>query len=263
MLNSDKHGHFGSIYEYQCFHDDHDDVMQRKGFPHLLPFGKPSGYKGPVTWSSSVLFDVSLNTGWTNSRFAGDLKGRGTHVTSHQHRFLFRLSDGVTEMPDEISRNLTRYFTCQCGTEGTHMQGFILHMTDMWRWNLSAIMAPSFLGGTVGTGGFYNDNIVPPGTSKRPTDSIAHISNHNETGLFKNSQFLYTIVSKNINTLLIYDYSDITWASRSIKLLSTRRRWMVEHRWSIAWVTNGDRRIPLTKGEAESVSMSWRQHCCW
>ena len=107
MLNSDKHGHFGSIYEYQCFHDDHDDVMQREGFPHLLPFGKPraSGYKGPVTWSSSVLFDVSLNTGWTNSRVDGDLKGRGTHVTSHQHRFLFRLSDGVI---GNARRNLTK-----------------------------------------------------------------------------------------------------------------------------------------------------------
>ena len=36
-------------------HDDHDDVMQQKGFSHLLPFGKPraSRYKGPVTWSSS------------------------------------------------------------------------------------------------------------------------------------------------------------------------------------------------------------------
>ena len=191
MLNSDTHGHFGSIYEYQCFHDDHDDVMQRKGFPHLLPFGKPraSGYKGPVTWSSSVLFDVSLNTGWTNSRVDGDLKGRGTHVT-YQHRFLFRLSDGVTEMPDEISRNLAS-----------------LHMS-MWNWkdrrtytgsssiwpicsavNLSAFMAPSFFGGTVGTGGCYTDNTVPPGTSKRPTDSSAHISNHNETGQFKDSQF--------------------------------------------------------------------------
>ena len=62
-------------------------------------------------------------------------------------------------------------------------------------------MAPSFLGGTVGTGGCYNDNTVPPGTSKRPTDSSAHISNHNETGQFKDSQFLYTIVSKNIITL--------------------------------------------------------------
>ena len=115
MLNSDKHGHFGSIYEYQCFHDDHDDVMQRKGFPHLLPFGKPraSGYKGPVTWSSSVLFDVSLNTGWTNSRVDGDLKGRGTHVTSHQHRFLFRLSDGVI---GNARRNLAS-----------------LHMS-MWNW---------------------------------------------------------------------------------------------------------------------------------
>ena len=123
------YGHFGSIYEYQCFHDDHDDVMQRKGFPHLLPFGKPraSGYKGPVTWSSSVLFDISLNSGWTNSRVDDDLKGRGTHVTSHQHRFLFRLSEGVTKMPDEI----LRHFTCQCGTERTHMQGFILHVTDM------------------------------------------------------------------------------------------------------------------------------------
>ena len=42
-------------------HDDHDDVMQRKGFSHLLPFGKPraSGYNGPVTWSSSFLFDVA------------------------------------------------------------------------------------------------------------------------------------------------------------------------------------------------------------
>ena len=48
---------------------------------------------------------------------------------------------------------------------------------------------------------YYNDNTVPPGTSKRPTDSSAHISNHNETGQFKDSQFLYTIVSKNINTL--------------------------------------------------------------
>ena len=107
MLNSDKHGHFGSIYEYQCFHDVQDDVMQRKGFPHLLPFGKPraSGYKGPVTWSSSVLFDVSLNAGWLNSRVDGDLKGRGTHVTSHQHRFLFRLSDGVI---GNTRRNLTK-----------------------------------------------------------------------------------------------------------------------------------------------------------
>ena len=118
-----------AIYEYQCFHDDHDDVMQRKGFPHLLPFGKPraSGYKGPVTWSSSVLLDVSLNTGWTNSRVDGDLKGRGTHVT-YQHRFLFRLSDGLTEMPDKISRNLA---SLVIGTERTHMHGFILHMTDM------------------------------------------------------------------------------------------------------------------------------------
>ena len=121
MLNSDKHGHFGSIYEYQCFHDDHDDVMQRKGFPHLLPFGKPraSGYKGPVTWSSIVLFDVSLNTGWTNSRVDGDLKGRGTHVT-YQHRFLFRLSDGVTEMPDEISRNLASLHMSMWNWKDTH-----------------------------------------------------------------------------------------------------------------------------------------------
>ena len=99
------------------------------------------------------------------------------------------------------SHEILRHFTCQCGTERTHMQGFIIHMTDMWRWNLSAVMAPSFLGGTVGTGGCYNDNTVPPGTSKRPTDSSAHISNHNDTGQFKDSQFLYTIVSKNINTL--------------------------------------------------------------
>ena len=143
MLNSDKHGHFGSIYEYQCFHDDHDDVMQRKGFPlalwrtatgdvsgvwrqarfpHLLPFGRTRafGYKGPVTWSSSVLFDVSLNTGWTNSRVAGDLKGRSTHVTSHQHRFLFRSSDGVTEMPDEISRNLASLHMSMWNWKDTH-----------------------------------------------------------------------------------------------------------------------------------------------
>ena len=44
-------------------------------------------------------------------------------------------------------------------------------------------------------------NTVPPGTSKRPTDSSAHISNHNETGQFNDSQFLYRIVSKNINIL--------------------------------------------------------------
>ena len=203
MLNSEKHGHFGSIYEYQCFHDDHDDVMQRKGFTHLLPFGKPraSGYKGPVTWSSSVLFDVSLNTGWTNSRVAGDLKGRGTHVTSHQHRFLFRLSDGVTEMPDEISRNLASLHMSMWNYKDTHAgvhppyDRYVALKLKRYH------MAPSFLGGTVGTGGCYNDNTVPPGTSKRPTDSSAHISNHNETGQFKDSQFLYTIVSKNINTL--------------------------------------------------------------
>ena len=99
------------------------------------------------------------------------------------------------------SHEILRHFTCQCGTERTHMQGFILHITDMYRWNLSTIMAPSFMGGTVGTGGCYTDNTVPPGTSKRPTDSSAHISNHNETGQFKDYQFLYTIVSKNINTL--------------------------------------------------------------
>ena len=122
MLNSDKHGHFGSIYEYQCFHDDHDDVMQRKGFHHLLPFGKPraSRYKGPVTWSSSVLFDVSLNTEWTNSRADDDLRGRDTHVTSHQHRFLFRLSDGVSEMPDEISRNLASLHMSMWNWKDTH-----------------------------------------------------------------------------------------------------------------------------------------------
>ena len=78
-----------------------------KGFPisyHLGSHGLPDT-KGPVTWSSSVLFDVSLNTGWTNSRVDGDLKGRGTHVTSHQHRFLFRLSDGVI---GNARRNLTK-----------------------------------------------------------------------------------------------------------------------------------------------------------
>ena len=123
MLNSDKHDHFGSIYEYQCFHDDHDDVMQRKGFPHLLPFGKPraSGYKGPVTWSSSVLFEVSLNTGWTNSRVDGDLKGRGTHVTSHQHRFLFfDYRTALSEMPDEISRNLASLHMSMWNWKDTH-----------------------------------------------------------------------------------------------------------------------------------------------
>ena len=109
-------------------------ATERVQLPHLLPFGKPraSGYKGPVTWSSSVLFDVSLNTGWTNSRVDGDLKGRGTHVTSHQHRFLFRLSDGVSYRKCQTkSHEILRHFTCQCGTERTHMQGFILHITDM------------------------------------------------------------------------------------------------------------------------------------
>ena len=116
-IQTNMHGHFGSIYEYQRFHDDHDDVMQRKGFPHLLPFGKPraSGYKGPVTWSSSVLFDVSLNTGWTNSRVDGDLKGRGTHVTSHQHRFPFQLSEGVI-------RNARRNLTKSCVTSQVNVE---------------------------------------------------------------------------------------------------------------------------------------------
>ena len=92
------------------------------GFHHLLPFGKPraSRYKGPVTWSSSVLFDVSLNTEWTNSRADDDLRGRDTHVTSHQHRFLFRLSDGVSEMPDEISRNLASLHMSMWNWKDTH-----------------------------------------------------------------------------------------------------------------------------------------------
>ena len=170
--------------------------------PNLLPFGKPraSRHKVPVTWSSSVLFAVSLNTGWRNCRVACDLKGRGTHVTSHQHRYLFRLSDGVTEMPDEISRNLAS-----------------LNMS-MWKWNDThagvhppydryvALKLKRYHGALLFWGnclhrGCYIDNTVPSGTSKRPTDSSAHISNHNETGRFKDSQFLYTIVSKNINKL--------------------------------------------------------------
>ena len=193
---------FGSIYEYQCFHDDHDDVMQRKGFHHLLPFGKPraSRYKGPVTWSSSVLFDVSLNTEWTNSRADDDLRGRDTHVTSHQHRFLFRLSDGVSEIPDEISRNLASLHMSMWNWKDTHA-GVHPPYDRYVALKLERYHGAILFGGTVGTGGCYNDNTVPPATSKRPTDSSAHISNHNETGQFKDSQFLYTIVSKNFNTL--------------------------------------------------------------
>ena len=71
-------------------------------------------------------------------------------------------------------------------------------------------MAPSFFffffgggggGGPVCSRGCYNDNTVPSGTSKRPTDSSVHKSNHNETRQFKFAQFLYTIVSKYINKL--------------------------------------------------------------
>ena len=124
---------------------------------------------------------------------------RGTYVTSHQHIFLFRFSDGVTEMPDKISRNLASLHMSMWNWKDTHARVHPPYdryvALKLKRYHGSILFF--FLGG----GGCYNDNTVPLGTSKRPTDSSAHISNHNETGQFKDSQFLYTIVSKNINTL--------------------------------------------------------------
>ena len=197
MLNSDKHGHFGSIYEYQCFHDDHDDVMQRKEFPHLLPFGKPraSGYKRPVTWSSSVLFDqtpdeqtVELTMIWK----AVALTWR--HINTY---FFFDYRTSLLKC--QTKSYVTSHVNVELKGHTCRGSSFIWPICSAETSALS--WRHPFWGGTVGTGGCYDDNTVPLGTSKHPTDSGAHISNHNETGQFKDSQFLYTIVSKNINTL--------------------------------------------------------------